>query len=252
MAIEVHTTQNVIIDYEPASIGNRMLAAIIDYGVFVIWVLGWIGILFAIADNIRSLIDSLGVNTLIVLGVLFLGPLFFYHLLFEFFNNGQSIGKKVVKIRVIKLDGTPPSFGSCLLRWLFRAIDIDFSSFIAPGIIGIVSIISTKKSQRIGDIVAGTTVIDLKVYSKNKELIPLQLDFNDDYQVAYSNILSLLSDKDIQTITAIINDHEMKNSDYVIDQLTQRTKQITGYTYDGHNLPFLKKIVNDYNYLALQ
>lgn len=252
MAIEVQTTQNVIIDYEPASIGNRMLAAIIDYGVYAIWILGWVGILFAMADNIRNLTDSLGTNTLIIIGILFAGPIFFYHLLFEYFNNGQSIGKRIVKIRVIKIDGTPPTLGACLLRWLFRAVDIDFSSFIAPGIIGIVSIISTKKSQRLGDLVAGTTVIDLKVYSKNKNLGSIQLDFQDDYQVSYPDILSRLSDKDIQTITAIINDHEMKDSDLVIDQLTQRTKLITGYTYNGHNLPFLKKIVNDYNYLALQ
>lgn len=252
MAIEVQTTQNVIIDYEPASIGNRMLAAIIDYGVYAIWILGWVGILFAMADNIRNLTDSLGTNTLIIIGILFAGPIFFYHLLFEYFNNGQSIGKRIVKIRVIKIDGTPPTLGACLLRWLFRAVDIDFSSFIAPGIIGIVSIISTKKSQRLGDLVAGTTVIDLKVYSKNKNLGSIQLDFQDDYQVSYPDILSRLSDKDIQTITAIINDHEMKDSDLVIDQLTQRTKLITGYTYNGHNLSFLKKIVNDYNYLALQ
>lgn len=254
MLIEVQTTQNVTIDYEPAGLGNRMLAAIIDYSISIIWLITWFIILVKFKEtDIFSILYGMDYTTIIFLSIIIFGPVTFYHLLFEYFNNGQSFGKMLVKIRVVKVDGTRPGFGAILLRWLFRPIDIDFTaSFGIPGLIGMISIISTKKSQRLGDMLAGTTVIDLKVDKNSKKLRDIELDFDDNYQVIFLDVLNRLSDKDIQTILSIINDKKLKDADNIIHRLSDRIKLVTGYSYDGENIVFLRKIVNDYNYLSLQ
>lgn len=110
----------------------------------------------------------------------------------------------------------------------------------------------TKKSQRLGDYLAGTAVIDLRLDAKNKQLNLADLDFHEDYKVAYGDILTLLSDKDIQTIRTIIDDEKMQYNEYFNQRLANRIKTITGYVYDGPDRLFLRKIVSDYNFLALQ
>lgn len=79
----------------------------------------------------------------------------FYHLSFEIFNLGQSPGKKLLNIRVVTLEGRTPSLKSLIIRWSFRLIDIG----ISLGSLGLLSIISSSRGQRMGDLMAGTTVI---------------------------------------------------------------------------------------------
>lgn len=247
MAIEVQTTQNVTIDYEPAGVGYRLLAYIIDWIVIAIWILGWIGIFYytGLFDS-GAASEYEGLITLLIIIVVV--PILFYDLILETLNKGQSVGKMLFKIRVVNVDGTPPSFGSFLIRWLFRLVD--FSLF--QGLVGIIMIVATSKSQRLGDYLAGTTVIDLKLNAKNKQLTLSDLDFHEDYKVSYKDILDLLSDRDIQTIRAIVEDEKMQENIYFHKRLADRVKSITGYTYDGPDRVFLKKIISDYHYLALQ
>ena len=155
MAIEVQTTQNVTIDYVPAGVGYRLLAYIIDWIVIAIWILGWMGIFYytGLFDSGASS-DYEGLITLLI--IIIVVPILFYDLILETLNKGQSVGKMMFKIRVVNVDGTPPSFGSFLIRWLFRLVD--FSLF--QGLVGIIMIVATSKSQRLGDYLAGTTVIE--------------------------------------------------------------------------------------------
>lgn len=242
MSVEVQTTQNVTIDYEPAGLGYRVLAYFIDWliiGVLIFVVAGISYILYY--PNFLFNISSINIILYIIVASLIL----FYDLLFETLNNGQSPGKMLFKIRVVNLDGTTPSFGAYLLRWLFKLVDI----WLFNSMVAIVSIIATKNGQRVGDLVAKTTVIDLKMKAKFK--IP-ELDFRNDYKVTYYDILDKLSDRDIQTIRSMVEDNKMKNSEYFITKLTQKIKLMTGYTYDGADILFLNKIISDYDYLALQ
>ncbi|NDV67617.1 RDD family protein [Dysgonomonas sp. 25] len=246
MSIEVQTTQNVTIDYEPASIGHRVLAYIIDYLVMILWVIGCVGLMYIFALMGGVTIFEYNWPT-IFFSSLMIFPILFYDLIFEAWNRGQSPGKMVLKIRVINTDGTTPSFGSYMLRWLFRLVD--FSLF--NGIVAIVSIAATKNSQRLGDLLAGTTVISLKLDAKSQLQIP-SLDFREDYKVTYIDVLDRLSDRDLQTIRSIMNDSKMAGNDYFTSKLSQRIKEITGYQSSEPDYVFLRKIVSDYNYLALQ
>jgi hypothetical protein len=69
--------------------------------------------------------------------------------------DGQTLGKRMLGIKVVKLTGTEPSINDYLMRWALRPIDIFFSL----GSIGIMLVSSSDKAQRLGDVVANTTVI---------------------------------------------------------------------------------------------
>lgn len=247
MIIEVQTTQNVTIDYETAGIGKRLLAYILDWIFIILWVAGCLWI-FSVATGLalRYLYD--GDMFSIVLVVIFLSPVVFYDFIFESLNNGQSPGKMILKIRVINVDGTTPSVGAYLIRWLFRLVDFSLTNFF----LAVIMVAVTKKSQRLGDLLAGTTVIDLNLNAGNKQLSITDLDFHTDYKVSYSDVLDRLSDKDIQTIMSIVDDKRMRDSEYFSKRLADRIKKITGYTFDGPDKVFLRKIVSDYNFLAVQ
>ncbi|NDV77935.1 RDD family protein [Dysgonomonas sp. 511] len=245
MIIEVQTTQNVTIDYETAGLGQRILAYLIDWVVILIWVFGWIWLFSKIVPY--SIWDA-GDYLPIIIWVMYIVPVLFYDFIFETLNYGQSPGKMVMNIRVINLDGTTPSTGSYLLRWLFRLVDFSLTN----AVVGVIMVAVNKKNQRLGDLLAGTTVVDLKLNSRNRRLSITDLDFRNDYKVTYADVLDKLSDKDIQTIMSITEDARMRENEYFNQRLAERVKDITGYTFDGPDRLFLKKIVSDYNYMAIQ
>ena len=95
----------------------------------------------------------------------------FYHLIFEILNNGQSLGKRLMKIKVVTLNGRSAKSQDYFLRWIFRMLEVTFTG----GLLAILYITSTEKHQRIGDILAQTTVIKLKAdnYYDLKGLVKL-------------------------------------------------------------------------------
>jgi uncharacterized RDD family membrane protein YckC len=151
------TNRYIRIDQTPASVGERMLARFIDlclifFYTFAVRII--IGLYGKIAPDFLR--DG---ETILILYLLFLTPALFYSPLWEFFNHGQSPGKKLLGLRVVMKDGSTPSLGAYLLRWLLLTVDLYFFQCI-----GILSILLTKNSQRIGDLAAGTLVIKEKNY----------------------------------------------------------------------------------------
>ena len=147
------TGQFVRISQTPASIGERLLALVIDYSLIVIY-------LYSVTTLIVKLHLSSGVGTVFFLCLVYL-PVLFYSFLCEMFNHGQSFGKRLMNIRVVKSDGSTPSISAYLLRWLLFIID-------GPGTggLGLLVVLLTKNSQRLGDLAAGTMVIKEKNYRK--------------------------------------------------------------------------------------
>ena len=147
------TGQFVRISQTPASIGERLLALVIDYSLIVIY-------LYSMTTLIVKLHLSSGVGTVFFLCLVYL-PVLLYSFLCEMFNHGQSFGKRLMNIRVVKSDGSTPSISAYLLRWLLFIID-------GPGTggLGLLVVLLTKNSQRLGDLAAGTMVIKEKNYRK--------------------------------------------------------------------------------------
>ncbi|MFT4687064.1 MAG: putative RDD family membrane protein YckC [Neolewinella sp.] len=151
-SVTIQTTQNVRIDYELAKAGSRVGAFFIDAVVFTI--IYWI-----ISLVLISVMDSPDDFTILALGTIF-GFLGYYFLL-ELFNRGQTLGKRVLGLRVIRLDGRDPTPADFLTRSVFLLPDVLLSS----GIPAMLLISSGRYSQRLGDMVAGTVVIQTAISS---------------------------------------------------------------------------------------
>lgn len=146
------TGQYVQISQSPASLGERIVAQIIDDFLIICYLVG-VSLLIAELDFFYR------TKMLFFLIAIYL-PALFYHFLMELFNHGQSVGKMVMRIRVVKKDGTTPGIGDFFMRWLLQLVDLGFSG------VGALVILISKNSQRLGDLAAGTMVIQLNDYRK--------------------------------------------------------------------------------------
>lgn len=233
--IKINTTQNVLITYLPAGVGARIVGAILDYAFKVAYVC-----LFMLIASFSGLFDHPDETLLVIVMVLFLIPLVFYHLVMEQFFNGQSFGKKIMKIKVVKLDGTQPQFGAYLIRWVLRLIDTGLFN----GLIALLTVALSEKSQRLGDMAAGTTVIGLKQKVNLSNTILYRT--SNDYKVVFQEV-SKLSDKDVGIIKDVF-DHCEKNSDYIgLKQLANKVKEKMGITSSMPDSQFIKVVLLDYS-----
>lgn len=194
--IEINTAQNVKIEYELASLGQRIFAYIIDF-----FIMGFVMVIFIISvlsngDDYESIKTSELVIQ--VFAFLWFG---FYTLISEVLGNGQTIGKKAMGIKVIKINGQEPEFYDYFSRWSLRMVDI----YLSVGTIALFLIASNKNGQRIGDIVAGTSIIRKRSsygFSLN-DILKLNLRKKEEYEFQYPNV-SKLAEKDVILIKNLI------------------------------------------------
>ena len=229
--IKIQTTQNVDIEYELASVGDRILATLLDYLFF----LGYILLVLVFIGLIGSAIE----DNLWLLVILFL-PILLYDLLCEMFFQGKSFGKMIMKIKVVKLDGTQAGFGAYLLRWLLRIIDTRMFS----GGIALIAILANGKGQRIGDMAAGTTVIKMKQKVTINDTILNKI--KPKYTIVYEEV-SKLSDSDIAIIKEVMQVSLRTGNQQAIDRLARKTKETMGITTNLPHTQFLATVVQDYS-----
>ncbi|GAA4330762.1 RDD family protein [Mucilaginibacter gynuensis] len=236
--VTIHTTQNIDIDYEIASLGDRVLARLIDYGIFFV---------LAIIIGIGG-VAALGDGPLV--GFIFVGlfALFvFYDLICEAIFNGQSAGKRIMKIKVISLDGARPSFGQYLMRWLFRLVDFAITGQLG----GLICAASTKNIQRIGDIVAGTVLIKTTPRTKMEHIVFKPSE--DTYEPVFKET-SMLGDKDVALVGDVINTYYKTGNAVVVYNMAARIKTHLNITApeNMNDLVFLQTIVKDYSHITAQ
>lgn len=236
-SVSIHTAQNVVIDYEPAGLGNRILAGLLDSVFKFVYIFTWIIIFFST--------NQLGVESdtgrAIVMVVIFV-PVLFYDLLFEIFAQGQSLGKKIIKIKVVKLDGTQPSVSSYLLRWLLRLIDIN----LTYGIVAIATIASSKNKQRLGDMAGGTTVILIRPKVSIKDTI-LQISETKEHKVVFPQVASL-TEKDIEIMKEVHDFYKKTGNKMALVKLADKIKKRTGIVSMMPEAEFIDTLIKDYNH----
>ncbi len=232
--IRIQTSQNVDIEYELASIGDRILATLLDYLFFTAYFL----LIVLIASLTKGIIfDSIAVISLLSL------PILFYDLACEVFFQGKSFGKMILKIKVVKLDGTQANFGAYLLRWLLRIIDMR----LFGGAIALIAILINGKGQRIGDMAAGTTVIKMKQKVQLTDTIFHKI--MPEYNLVFPEV-SRLSDNDVAIIKEVMQVCIQSNNYEAINKLVLKTKTTMGITTNLPPAQFLFTVVRDYNYLG--
>ena len=238
--LTINTTQNVTINFTAASIGHRLLAFGIDllimiaYIISVFMLLHYSGLL-AIVQGMDGW-SQMAVNSLIFI------PVMFYSLIFETFFEGQSLGKKLVRIKVVKIEGYQASFGDYLIRWLLRLIDI----VICSGVVGFVAIVVNSKAQRLGDIAAGTSVITLR---NNVNISSTILEeINDDYKPTYPLVIKL-SDNDVRIIKENFIRAKAGHDRDLMTKLIDKIESVTGIkNQNGNQVDFINTILKDYNF----
>ncbi|MCG6914770.1 RDD family protein [bacterium BMS3Abin03] len=240
--IEIETSQNVNIEYPVASIGDRVAAGAIDYLIMIGYLVA-ILLIFSFLLNVTSGSEYYYPTAYFI--ILFL-PLFFYHFLCETFLNGQSFGKKIMKTRVVKLDGTQAGIGSYFLRWLISPIDIYFTY----GSVGIITMMINGKGQRLGDLAAFTTVVKLKAEAKLEDTI-LKLT-PEDYKVRFPQVNSL-TDKDIAIVKEVLDLAIQAPDVMTYEKILSKTKSAielkTGIDSNLRAGTFLNIVLKDYNFL---
>lgn len=238
--IKINTTQNVSLSYAAAGVGPRILAALLD-GIFVWAYTCVIFLIFSLAirkDFYSGNYEEHETYNQVMIGliILCLLPAGLYHLLCETFLNGQSFGKKILKIKVVKLDGTQPNFGSYLVRCMFRLID--------RPMIALITVAVTNKSQRFGDMVAGTTVILLNKPVSIKDTILHQQ--KPDYKIVYPQV-AFMSDADVNTIREVLDFSFKQNQPQHVRLLSDKIKTKYGVSDVKHNdSDFLYTLLMDY------
>lgn len=163
----IETPERVPLAFALASIGNRFLAVAIDhfiqYTAIILIGLGFLtftGIGFSSADSgFGTIFQEMSKWTIavliIVIFLLFTG----YFIFFEWLWDGQTPGKRLLKLRVIREDGRPVTLWEVLARNLLRIFDAIPGLVIPVYSIGLITIFLSSRDQRVGDLFAGTIVI---------------------------------------------------------------------------------------------
>jgi len=265
--LQINTTQNVTLNFDLASVGFRIVAFLLDLILIIAYT--WLVFYFFDVDSLSEIYDDHWSKTAI--SIIFFFPVVIYTLLSELLMNGQTLGKKLMKLKVIKIDGFQASNSDFIIRWFFRLVDIygfiimfilltGFSELIGGGffdvilsillflspIAGFITIIASKNKQRFGDMIAGTAVVSLK-NSTNISHTIIE-DLKEDYKPTYHWVIKL-SDNDARIIKETFVTAK-KNKDYkVLIKLRTKIEEVTGIeNKEKNDVIFLDKIMKDYNY----
>jgi uncharacterized RDD family membrane protein YckC len=239
--IEVTTAQNVIIQYELATLRDRILAFSVD--ALILWTT--ITILYFI---LWYIVSSYGTNEhAFIVTTLILSPIFiFYTLVSEVLTNGKTFGKMAMGLKVIKVNGGVPKLGDYAMRWVFRSIDI----YTSLGAIAALLISSGDKSQRLGGLLSNTAVVKLKedfiirledldrMFATTEAYlpqIPTVVQFNDEDMLAIKDLVSRFQAKPNEAHTILIKDVAERIADILQLQKVPENE-----------IKFLQSVLKDY------
>jgi uncharacterized RDD family membrane protein YckC len=229
---QIETAQNISIYQNVASVGDRILAFIVD---------GFIIGLYAVISSLALAGTGLDGSGQWVYYVVMGLPSLLYYILWESLYNGQTPGKAALQIRVVKLDGSRPAFAEYLIRWLLRFIDITLSS----GAIAVVSILLNGKGQRLGDLAAKTTVISEKPRTNIHR--SLAVDVPENHQPKYPQV-SVLKDTDVQNIKNLYQKAKRENNHQLILTLSEKVSALLETKPEESPMHFIQQVITDYNY----
>jgi uncharacterized RDD family membrane protein YckC len=232
--VQIQTAQNVRLDLEVAGLGDRVLAAIIDYAIVVAYFIG----------SFLVLASAKFLTTASLILVVFL-PTFLYFLLCELFLDGQTVGKLARRIKVVRLDGRAPTVSGYLTRWLLRPIDFELTS----GAAALACVLVTGTGQRLGDLAAGTTVVKIRPRTALRDTLFARLD--EMHTPTFAQV-DALADADVEVAKDVLNTLVTQPRSPATAALGRRTQRALarkmGVTSDLTPPHFLRAVIEDYNH----
>jgi uncharacterized RDD family membrane protein YckC len=254
--ITINTPFNIDLEFRVAAFHKRLLAWCLDF--LVICAYNYIVVKFIVIPL------EFEENTQFVFFLLLAAiPSFLYHLLMEQFLNGQSIGKKVMGIKVISQDGDEPTIGQYLLRWILGLGN--FVLFMMPYVLlyspyylifmlifylpDVLCIAITGKSQRLADLAARTVLIDNRHSTHIEDTIYLEIE-ETEYTPVFPEVMRL-TDRDINGIRNLLDiKKRSKDNDIYMVQIAYRIKEVLKIESNLVPEDFLQQLLKDYNYLT--
>ena len=262
--LQIKTAQNVNIKFTVASVFQRLLAFVVD-NVLKFSYLYFAAQLF----DLSSLEASLNGDgwTIKAVEVLFLLPITFYSLYTEILMDGQTLGKRLLKMKVINIDGFKPSVTDYIMRWFLRVVDFNLFLllfiyvaslglndqyslliviFIFGKMVGFFLILFTSNNQRFGDMIANTIVIYLKDDVKFSETILENI--KDNYIPTYPNVIKL-SDNDARIIKETFKSAAKYNDYKTLIKLRSKILEVTDIkSLHNSDKEFIDTVLKDYNF----
>lgn len=259
--IQIETAFNIDLEFEIAEAHRRLLAYLIDFSILILFFTSMK--YFYYGGFNLSAVSKL--KTHVGLDILTISiPMLLYSLLCEVLMDGQTIGKKMLNIRVVSLDGGEPSLSQYLIRWMFKVFEWPFffgytyfslqsilGYIIITGFWGLVVLILiavSKKNQRLGDMAANTVVVNTQSPFSVDDTIFMDIA-EKDYVVTFPEVLKL-SDRDINTIKNVVNLYHKEHNIKTCDRLASKIQEVLHIHSDMYPINFLETLLADYNYLA--
>jgi len=255
--IQIATAFNIDLEFEIAEFHKRLLAYLIDFVLLITYLFSMKYLLYA--GFLMELEQNVGLDILVISL-----PMLLYSLLTELWMNGQTLGKKLMAIRVISLEGGEPTFGQFLLRWITKFYEWPFLfGYIAFsganlilyifttalfGIAVVIIISVSPRSQRLGDIAAGTVVVNTRSALSVDDTVFMDIN-KADYKVMFPDVMRL-SDRDINTIKTVLTQAGKRNNYDMCHRVALKIKEVLNINSDMYVDQFLNKLLEDYNYLA--
>ncbi|HYF02089.1 MAG TPA: RDD family protein [Patescibacteria group bacterium] len=228
--IQIQTAQNVALEYETASVGDRILAVLVDYVILATYLTSALSAAFKF--------DAF-TTTLVVIVMI---PFLLYEFITETLLNGQTPGKRLLKIKVIKTDGSQPTIGDYFLRWLLRLVDVSISN----GAVAVITILINGKGQRLGDLAAGTTVIKLKPRVTLQDTLFKKVE--DTYVPTFPQVVNL-TDRDVTVLKEVIElNRREREALPALLAIDKRLREVMNVQSEMNPFQFTTTVLKDYNY----
>lgn len=268
--IKIPTNFNIDLEFEVPEFYRRILALVIDTVILFFYLKIAIAFLESMARGDFGSSDDRWQNLHWTAICIILGPPFFYHIVMEILLNGQSVGKKIMQLRVVNENGGRASISQLFIRWMLR--DIWFLLILMMGlskestgekteavilvlavvgffIADIILVVSSKKGQRIGDLLAKTILIRTQTKGDIEDTVFIEVA--DSYVPSFPQIMQL-SDKDINSIKSIL-ETARKRGDYMMaESAAAKIKSHLKIESGMAAFDFLDVLLKDYNYLSVK
>jgi uncharacterized RDD family membrane protein YckC len=261
--IRIATSFNIDVEFPAAPFHRRLFAWLLDIVAVVLYALTMLKMFdsFTPSGSNKETTDALMILFIYI-------PIVLYHFLCEVIFKGQSIGKRILQLKVINEYGGRPSVSQVAIRWIIRTSDlmvfaivlnlmvpsvqnvqylwslgITFALFVTDIILVSVS----PRQQRLGDILAHTMMIRTRQKAGIHDTIFLAVQ--DAYKPTFPQVMQL-SDRDINALKSILDTAIKKHDYYLADRAAIKIKAHLHIETSLSAFDFLETLLKDYNYLS--
>jgi len=266
--VRIATSFNIDLEFTLAPFHKRLIAWALDLVLQVVYLLLAMRFLTWINQYTGSSRDS-NYNTWAIELILML-PFLLYHLTCEIVMNGQSIGKRILGLRVVSETGSRPGIGQFIIRWLIRTSDFTLLTiimyapyalmfgaqyFFAIGgaflmlVIDVILVNSGKKGQRLGDLLAHTMLINTQQQGHIEETV--FTDVEEKYTARFPQVMQL-TDRDINSLKQILKTANSRHDYKLAEAASQKIQRHLNIQTSLSPFDFLETLLKDYNHLSTQ